>query len=194
MSQSPTNNQPFDNPTSQSDRARQLREDRAVNTRAAMHSLLDPEPSGRWAKPVRVTGEYTVGSEEVPNYPRGNAPWQGPQPGLEPPFPVDISYVEPCGTDEEIARASAIAAELPIGPQLSPPDNEDALGFAPVAQGPAGSPPSRQQEAGLFSPLGSASAASSPTHAEVSRESTTRRDELGVRDGAAPSSMTRRFG
>jgi DNA-binding transcriptional regulator YhcF (GntR family) len=114
-----------DNTKQRLDRA--LQEDRAVNTRAAMHQLLDPTPSGRFAKAL---GEFTVGSTPTVDYPHlpETSPWSQPQPGLEPPLGIDVSYVEPCGTQAEIERSlSAMAPPAATTPQQVPADSLSTL-------------------------------------------------------------------
>jgi hypothetical protein len=128
-----TTDRPFDNPTSQSERAAILKveADRAINSLRAQTEVLTPSGGGRFA---RALGQYTIGSEEVPNYPGASAPWSGPQVGLEPPFPEDINYVEVCGTPAEVERAAAIAAaaEAPpsVGMTSSIPDSGAAADFS----------------------------------------------------------------
>ena len=106
--QAPT---PYSQEASREEKARILREaDRAINTRAAITSLLDPTLSGRFAK--TVAADFTVGRDPAVNYPRlPGGPWGGgPQVPEEPPLGIDVSYVEPCGEPFEAERAYLLSA------------------------------------------------------------------------------------
>ena len=117
----------FDNPATQEQRARILREqERNINTRSAMTSVIDPSLAGRFAKEARH--DFTVGKDEIVNYPRlpQGGPWgSGPQVGLEPPFDGDINFVEACGTQAEIERS---IAEVAVGPTPS----DSLAGLSPL--------------------------------------------------------------
>jgi hypothetical protein len=65
--QAPTSRASFDNPATAEERARIIREQRTVNTRSAMTSVLEPSAGGRFAKAL---GEYTVGALPRSNIPR----------------------------------------------------------------------------------------------------------------------------
>jgi hypothetical protein len=141
---------PFSNPT-RDEKLRVLEELRRTNTRSAYTGVTSPVAGGRFAK---VLGECTVGSQQVPNYPAANSPWSGPQVGLEPPFPEDIQYVEPCGTPEEIAKAAQLlSASSPSVGMTSPiPDSGAAAEFSigsavnSAGQSPATPPPPQPQD------------------------------------------------
>ena len=75
MTQAPTSRAGFDNPATQEQRARLLREqERTINTRSALTEVLTPSDGGRFAK----RGDFTVGKDEVVHYPQlpSNSPWQ----------------------------------------------------------------------------------------------------------------------
>jgi hypothetical protein len=58
---------------------------------------------GRFSQDIRVTGTHP--SQEWPAMPANN-PWSGgADAGTEPPFDVDISYVEPTGTPAEVQQS-----------------------------------------------------------------------------------------
>jgi hypothetical protein len=126
MSQSPTLRTTVNNPASQQARATLIKDEgRAINTRRAMTELIDPSQGGRWAKPDRVTG-----AEPFVDYPRlpAGSPWAQTQPPPEEPLGIDLSYVEPCGTEEEIRRSLQLAeaaAAIAIRTTL-PPSSDDS--------------------------------------------------------------------
>jgi hypothetical protein len=150
----------FDNPTTQSERARLLREERSLNTRSALQQVLDPSLSGRFAKEARH--DFTVGRDEVVSYPRlpETSPWRQQQPPPEEPFGVDIGYVEPCGTDAEIARAAEIAAAG--GRYSSLPSPSGSVADDPPAL-PGSSAPGPSPLPEVTSPLSSDDSATDPT-------------------------------
>lgn len=76
-----------------------------------------------------------IQSGEAPyvQYPAASGPWADPvQPGLEPPFPGDISAVEPCGTAAEIERSiaelAASTGPLDMVPESTPSSALSASG------------------------------------------------------------------
>jgi len=97
---------------SQSDKLAAWHNDRLKNDRAVERSStffgraaveLELEGQGRFA-----SGAVVSGAEPAVRYPAAaQGPWGGPMPGLEPPFPADISVVEPVGTAAEIAASIA---------------------------------------------------------------------------------------
>jgi hypothetical protein len=110
----PPTKQPFNSPASQEERSRILQEQarviaeqeaRSAGTRSAYNNIVDPLPSGRWSKPSR-------GNDPAQLYPilPASSPWHHDPVPNEEPFGVDINYVEPCGTHEEIARSLSVAA------------------------------------------------------------------------------------
>jgi hypothetical protein len=74
-----------------------------------------------------------IGSEVTPasQYPAASYPWSGTvDAGTEPPFPVDISYVEPVGTAAEIAHSVGVLPTPPL------PESEiDAFGGLSISDG-----------------------------------------------------------
>jgi hypothetical protein len=143
MTQAPTSKQAFSNPTTQSERAAILKEaDRAINTLRAQTNITDPVAGGRWS---RIKGEYTVGSEQVPNYPGASAPWSGPQVPDEPPLGYSVEDMEVVGSTEEVERAAAILAATEAPPSVgmtSPiPDSSAAADFVGSAVNSAGQSP-----------------------------------------------------
>jgi hypothetical protein len=175
MNQAPTNQPGFTNDASAEERAEMLkseREQRQLNTRVAMSSLLDPEfAGGRFARP-----SMTVGDSPAPQYPAAQSPWAGPQVPEEPPFPVDISYVEVCGEPFEAERATHL---LSVADELA----------VPLLTAMAGSPPpARQHE---VDPL------ASPGSAEATPSSATASSPDVVTDAVASPPLSkpwRRFG
>jgi hypothetical protein len=78
---------------------------------------LSLEAGGRYSSDTTI-----VGSAAIPKYPAASGPWAGGDAGVEPPFDVDVSYVEPTGTPAEIAASLASpvsSATLAVTP---PPD------------------------------------------------------------------------
>jgi hypothetical protein len=135
VTQAPTSNTPYSQEASREEKAAILREaDRAINTRVAYGKVIDPEAGGRFAKEAKA--DFTVGRDEVVSYPRlpAGGPWGGgPQVPEEPPFSVDISYVEPCGEPFEAERAAAIleASAEHSAATVSPPVRQsDEAGFS----------------------------------------------------------------
>lgn len=211
----PTNTQGFDNPTSQEERAKLLREQRTINTRSALQQVLDPSLAGRFAATAKA--DFTVGRDEVVNYPRiAGGPWgAGPQVPNEEPFPIDISYVEPCGTEEEISRSLSALADA-VGPPpadsdaevLSPPSAPADLASPLLGSATASSPPaiaSPPASGAVTTPTSFGSSGPSPSSedrqlaqpsalAEPSREGRTGRDELVQKAGAFSRPSFRRFG
>jgi hypothetical protein len=127
--------QPFD-PASRAERALAVEQERLArltNTRVAYGDVVDPPATGRWAKPARPDDP----SKLYPWLP-GGSQYAGPQVGVEEPFGIDIQYVEPCGTEEEIARS---IAAVPCGSTDADLSN---IGSATLATGlplpPSGDP------------------------------------------------------
>jgi hypothetical protein len=164
----------FNNPTTQEQRARILREADRANTLAAQQAMLEPSLGGRFAKEARH--DFTVGRDARVEYPRlpPSSPWAQQQPGLEPPFPEDINFVEACGTQAEIERSIAAVAE-PVGP--TPADSHAEVLSPPSAI--AGPSPllADQQPAPLTAPA-----------------SVTSGREVGGAALSSRGSITRRFG
>jgi hypothetical protein len=198
--QAPTSRASFDNPATAEERARIIREQRTVNTRSAMTSVLEPSAGGRFAKAL---GEYTVGATPTVEYPPlpDGSPWRQQQPPPEEPFGVDIGYVEVCGTDAEIARAAAIlehsaAASSPPQGQSDadplPPLLPGSANSAPLTEPPAvgGADPTLGSSAGLSSSSDRPTSAPPPDAASAPREGANRAE---LRRGGAALSW-RRFG
>ena len=95
----------------------------------------------------RATGTPSVtGTTPIPSYPVGNQWAAADQNNLEPPFPVDINALEPCGEPHEI---EASIAEL----KVSPLEPFSAQGNSPSPASEAVAPPDplgvEQRDAGL---------------------------------------------
>ena len=203
----------FDNPTSQSERARLFREqERTINTRSAMTSVLDPSLAGRFAKEAKA--DFTVGNSPSVEYPRlpEGGPWgSGPQVGDEPPFPEDISYVPPCGEPHEAARAAEIAAsvehsaEAPAAASPQQRQSADADPLPPLLSGSAPTGSSEGQNLAGQSPptsappdvaVATARPFSNSVHPSPPSPPTRTQSDLvpGVAKGGRPQSITRRIG
>lgn len=62
---------------------------------------LSLEGGGRYSQPTTI-----VGSTPTIRYPQASGPWTGGDPaGVEPPIGIDVSFVEPCGTAQEVASS-----------------------------------------------------------------------------------------
>jgi hypothetical protein len=85
--------QPFNNPTSQAERARVIRDEKWLNTRKALQEVLDPSLGGRFAR-ARV--EEQISPTSYPRLP-DNSPWHHDSVPDEEPFGIDIQSVAPCG-------------------------------------------------------------------------------------------------
>jgi hypothetical protein len=91
---------PDDSPTTRKEREDAFRNDtyfRREQIRAALDEPIAPAFTGD-----EVASQYPAGS--------GSA-YLGIQPGQEMPYPVDVSFVEPCGEVHEIAKAAQVLAE-----------------------------------------------------------------------------------
>jgi hypothetical protein len=104
--------QQFQNPATAAEKAEQLRNERKLREEAAPSTFFEMARAG---VDLTLSGEgsaagYVSGSEEFVRYPAAAPGYSGgPQPGLEPPFPVDISFVEPIGTAAEIEQSIQLA-------------------------------------------------------------------------------------
>ena len=81
-----------------------------------------------------ISNPTVIGSTQVPNYPAGPN-WCADDQGLEPPFPVDISAVEPVGEPHEIRASSLGPSEhsdqaTPNPSSQVPPLAAEGLGFS----------------------------------------------------------------
>jgi hypothetical protein len=205
MTQAPTSNAPYSQEASREEKATTLRE---------MHSVISPEPGGRWAKPSRSEDTATL-------YPQllASSPWHSDPVPDEEPFGVDIQAAEPCGTPSEIERSltagvfsSPDSAEAgPLSPPATtagplPPQLPGSAASAPLTTSGAsvavgcevgGADPSSSLVSGpRASSEGQQLAAPSVDAAVASVAADANRAEH-VRGGAALSSresMTRRFG
>jgi hypothetical protein len=170
--QAPTSRTSFDNPASAEEKAAILQNEKRLNTRAAMQAVLDPSLSGRFAKEAKA--DFTVGRDEVVNYPRlpAGGPWgSGPQVGLEPPLGFSVNDLEPTGELHELQRSAATDnllggscedAAFLLGQQLagvSPPLADDADLASPLLRSAPGPSPVPE----VTSPLSSDSRATDPT-------------------------------
>jgi hypothetical protein len=185
MSQAPGAKVPFNNPTSQAERAATLRE---------MHSVVSPEAGGRFAQRMIEHINTRGPTLEYPRLPAGS-PWSSDPVGLEPPFPEDISYVPPCGEPHEAEAAARLLSVEPVG-LLSPLPGADAdplpprlpLGSANLAGSspPTSAPQPPDVVAETARPF---SNSAQPSIADASREGRTRREER-----SKAGRLTRRFG
>jgi hypothetical protein len=152
MSQAPTSNTPFSNPTTQRDRAAVLREaDRAINTRVAYGEVIDPQPSGRWKKPSPPLDPATL-------YPRlpPNSPWHSDPVPDEEPLGFSVEEMPVMGEPWEAERCAAIL-EVAAGP---PPDSAEAgtsspattADLSPLLGSAVTAPPSTPSSASASSP------------------------------------------
>jgi hypothetical protein len=103
----------FRNDATAEERAEQLRNEKRLREEAEAPSTffaiaragIDLSLSGEGS-----AGGYVAGSEPFVRYPAAAPGYSGgPHPGLEPPFPVDISFVEPIGTAAEIEQSIQLA-------------------------------------------------------------------------------------
>jgi hypothetical protein len=92
-------------PPSQAERAKLIQEERLVNTRQALHLVIEPAAGGRFATALREQ----INPVQYPRQP-SSSPWSQEGAGLEPPFPEDINFVEACGTLAEQERAANLLA------------------------------------------------------------------------------------
>jgi hypothetical protein len=139
LSQAPPANPRYSQEASQAERSRILKEQarviaeqeaRSAGTRAAYNNVVDPLPSGRWSKPSR-------GNDPSQLYPRlpANSPWHHDPVPNEEPLGIDISYVEPCGTQAEIAASSSPAAVHASPPAVQADDLSTASSSANLMAG-----------------------------------------------------------
>lgn len=165
MTQAPTSRASFDNPTSQEERAKLLREQRTINTRTAMTELITPSAGGRFAKAL---GEYTVGATPTVEYPKlpDGSPWRQQQPPPEEPLGFSVEEMPVMGEPWEAERAAEIAA-AGGGSYSSPPSGS-------VADDPSALP-------------GLSATAASPDAASVATDAPGEAAPLGSSD---PSSFT----
>jgi hypothetical protein len=198
--QAPTSRTAFDNLISEAERRALLKEEgRAINTRRALTEVATPAAGGRFKK---VLGEYTVGSEEIPNYPRAHSPWSGNQVGLEPPIGIDVSFVEPCSEPHEWAVAAAIAeaaAAKASGNSPPPTSTTEVVPFLPisVADDDLSSSSSGHQlanSASLSSPTGAGSPSFSISPPSDCRSVFTERGKTRRVEPSEGGSFQRRFG
>jgi hypothetical protein len=102
---------------------------------AAIAQALDAG-GGRWAAADKSA---VVGETPAPMYPAqpAGSPWAGDPVGQEPPFPVDISAMEPVGTHAEIEASLAAIGSSAIAAK----ESEATVSPVPVAApGVGGSP------------------------------------------------------
>jgi hypothetical protein len=69
------------------------------------------EAQGRHANAAKAS---ISGAEASVRYPRqpASSPWSSDISGVEPPLGVDLSYVEPCGTPQEVEESLRVAASF----------------------------------------------------------------------------------
>jgi hypothetical protein len=111
MTQAPTANPRYSQETSQSEKsallkeqAARLQELRHLNTRAALTQVLDPAPSGRWAKPIQKTGQdpTTLYPAQPPD-----SPWHHDPVPPENSLGYSVEDMEPVGQPGEIERVAS---------------------------------------------------------------------------------------
>jgi hypothetical protein len=153
MSQPPTNSPRFNNPSSQAERERLIQEEKLMNTRQALHSVIEPAAGGRFATTLR---------EEINpvHYPRqpSSSPWSQEGAGVEPPLGFSVEDMEAVGTEEEIARSIAAAASL--GGSTDADLSNGSATAAGLPSPPSGDPPPFSSLAGSSTVPGNS--ASSP--------------------------------
>jgi hypothetical protein len=119
MTQGSGTDLPFDNPTSQEQRAATLRE---------MHSVVSPEAGGRFAHRLIEHINTRGPTLEYPRLPSGS-PWSGPQVGDEPPLGYSVEDLEPTGEPHEVAAG----LPLPDSADLPPLGSADLAGSSPTS-------------------------------------------------------------
>lgn len=136
---------PFHNPATQDEKAAQLGNeaklrpgDHEPTTLHQLAQLGDTSLGGRFAADGVVSG-----TKPFVDYPAAaTGPYGGPQPGIEPPFPTDISFVEPVGTFAEVQRSleefvEETATAAPQGDVVVSILGDPALAVASSAAGEA---------------------------------------------------------
>jgi hypothetical protein len=194
-------------PPSPEDKLRILEDERRANTRVAYGDVVDPLPQGRWKKPAQPSDPAKL----YPPLPPTSA-WACDPVGLEPPFPVDIEAVEPCGTEAEIERVLAEPVGSPpadsraevfssLGTDAGPPLYQDRQPAPSVAASVATDAQRDGADAlvsGPASSSGDRQLAASSADAEVAPKSEGANTQVEHRRGGAVfhsrGSMTRRFG
>ena len=153
----------FDNPTRE-EKLRileELRQDRP-GTRAAYTRITDPEPSGRWSKPDRVTGREPF--VDVPRLP-ASSPWAQQQPPDEMPTGYSVEEMPVMGEPWEAERAAQLLSAATDSLQggscgeagiSSPATTASLSSTAGLAEGPSPVPEG-------ISPLPPDAAATDPT-------------------------------
>jgi hypothetical protein len=95
----------------------------SYHTKAAAELALEAGNAGRWTDKAALSGR-----EPFVKYPRQGpeSPWSSDLSGVEPPFGIDVGFVEPCGTPVEVEESLRLAASLPS------PSKGDAVATAVV--------------------------------------------------------------
>jgi hypothetical protein len=102
------------NDSTMKEKAEVLANDRRVREQTGTfmsHTHDDLDLGGRFAK---QTPQTVIGASPVPQYPAGPA-WSHDPTGIEPPFPLDVNQMQPCGEAHEIAASSARSGDAGIG-------------------------------------------------------------------------------
>jgi hypothetical protein len=119
VSQAPTSNTTITSDSTQSEKARVIKE---TNTRVAYARVVDPQPQGRWAKSAQSSSPATW----YPPLPENN-PWAADPVGPEPPLGVSVDELIPCGDlVEPVEIAMAPSHMAPVG--LAPLEADQLMG------------------------------------------------------------------
>jgi hypothetical protein len=98
----------FSQSASPEEKAAILQNEKRLNTRVAMSSLLDPPAGGRFAKPSPPVDPAKLYAPLPPSSPWGS----GPQVGLEPPLGFSVNDLEPTGELHELQRSAQLTISL----------------------------------------------------------------------------------
>jgi hypothetical protein len=119
--------QPFD-PSSRAERAKLIQEEKLMNTRQALHSVIEPAAGGRFATALR----QQINTVEYPWLPSG--PWTGPQPPPEENLGFSVEEMPVMGEPFEAERAAnLLAAATSLGGSGSDADPSSNMGPATLA-------------------------------------------------------------
>ena len=195
MSQAPGAKVPFNNPTSQAERAATLRE---------MHSVVSPEAGGRFAQRMIEHINTRGPTLEYPRLPSG--PWSQPQPPPEEPLGFSVEDMPVMGEPLE-AEAAARLLSVEAAGLVSPlpgaeADLSTAVGNLAGSSPPTSAPQLPDVAAVTARPFSigadhSSASGQQPAASPAAPASIVPTLDAKVRGGAAFSSsgsLTRRFG
>jgi hypothetical protein len=200
MTQAPTT--PYQQEASREEKAAIIQNEKRLNTRAAMTSVLDPALAGRFAATAKA--DFTVGRDPTVEYPKlpDGSPWRQQQPPDEEPLGFSVEEMPVMGEPFEQERAYLLSAAASVASSgggeagtSSPATAADLSSFSEGSADPAStSPVASEVEADPLRPPEPGPSASSfaegqqlaapPTDAEASRKGDTPRVEHR-RGGAA---------